>query len=390
MGIKNLKSILISRCSTAITQRKLSCYNGLVVGIDISIFLYKYLYNNNDLIGGLTRLILRLLRNNIYPVFVFDGKPPAEKSTVLEERKLRREYMYMKRDILEFIKENKQRSNNEALINKINDYILIRNNTFQLFPEKLELYLSDEFNIQEEIDKIDRKIINVRPEHIHDSKKLFDYFGISYIHAPCEAESLLAVLCKRGEIDCCITEDMDILANGCQLFLKNFSSDKNIVDEYCLNGILQNLDITFEQFVDLCILCGCDYTSKIYGIGHVNAYKLIKKYKNIEGIMQNIHTMPKFKVPDDFDYQSARNLFFHPFDYDDMKKYVVDMQMNEPQVEKLLEFVQRTKIHKKYVKEIEDSLMGYYLNIQSARNFDMTELPTVKNKRQTLLSSYYS
>ena len=43
MGIKNLKSILVNKCQTAIVQRKLSCYNGLVVGIDLSIFLYKYL-----------------------------------------------------------------------------------------------------------------------------------------------------------------------------------------------------------------------------------------------------------------------------------------------------------------------------------------------------------
>ena len=27
---------------------------------------------------------------------------------------------------------------------------------------------------------------------------------------------------KKKIIDCCITEDMDILANGCQIFLKNF------------------------------------------------------------------------------------------------------------------------------------------------------------------------
>ena len=59
-------------------------------------------------------------------------------------------------------------------------------------------------------------------------------------------------------------------------FLKNFSADKNYVDEYCLEGILENLEISYNQFVDLCILCGCDYTSKIYGIGYVNAYKLIK------------------------------------------------------------------------------------------------------------------
>ena len=37
MGIKNLKVILNSKCSLAINQRKLNCYNGMNIGIDISI-----------------------------------------------------------------------------------------------------------------------------------------------------------------------------------------------------------------------------------------------------------------------------------------------------------------------------------------------------------------
>ena len=40
--------------------------------------------------------------------------------------------------------------------------------------------------------------------------------------------------------------------------------------------------------MDFCILCGCDYTTKIVGIGPVNAYKLIKEHKNIENIIATI------------------------------------------------------------------------------------------------------
>jgi 5'-3' exonuclease len=38
------------------------------------------------------------------------------------------------------------------------------------------------------------------------------------------------------------------------------------------------LKLTNIEFVDLCILCGCDYTIKINKIGFVTAYKLINKY----------------------------------------------------------------------------------------------------------------
>ena len=383
MGIKNLKNILVSKCSSAIVQRKLNSYNSMIVGIDLSIFLYKYLYRNNDHIEGLTRLILRLLKNNIYPVFAFDGKPPKEKDEILQERKQKREFLFMKKEILELIRDNKD-DDKEDIYKKINDYIKDNNENFKMQNEKLDLYLSNNFNYDEEIDKINKKIITIKTHHIDNAKKLFDYFGVSYIHAPCEAESLLAVLCKKKIIDCCITEDMDILANGCQIFLKNFSADKNFVDEYCLEGILQNLDITYKQFIDLCILCGCDYTTKIYGIGHVNAYKLIKKYNNIEGILENIHNIQKFKVPDDFDYQCARNLFNNPFNYDEMKNYIVDLKMKEPKKEELLNFLGETKLHNKYIIDIESNLMNYYLNITAARNFEIED-----DKKQSKITNYF-
>lgn len=382
MGIKNLRNILISKCSNAIVQRKLNSYNGLIVGIDLSIFLYKYLYRNNDHIEGLTRLILRLLKNNIYPVFVFDGKPPKEKDETLQDRKQKREFLFMKKEILELIKENSHLPREEKL-DEINKYIKSNNQNFKIQDEKLELYLSNDFSYDEEIDKISKKIITVKTHHIDSSKELFNIFGVSYIHAPCEAESLLAVLCKRKYIDCCITEDMDILANGCQIFLKNFSADKNYVDEYCLEGILENLDITYEQFIDLCILCGCDYTSKIYGIGYVNAYKLIKKYDNIEGILENIKSVTKFKVPDDFDYISARKLFIEPFIFEDIKHYICSLKMEKPDINKLLDMLKDTKLHKKYITDIENNLMNYYLNITAARNFEKNE------KKQEKITNYF-
>ena len=389
MGIKNLKNILTNKCSNAIVQRKLNCYHGLIVGIDLSIYLYKYLYRNNDHIGGLTRLILRLLKNNVYPVFVFDGKPPKEKEDVLNERKTKREYLYMKKDIIELILENRKLSNEDLKI-KINLYIELNNPNFKIEDEKLNIYLEEDFNLKEELEKIGRKIIVVRQEHIDKAKELFNLFGVSYIHAPCEAESLLAVLCKKHIIDCCITEDMDILANGCQVFLKNFSSDKNYVDEYCLGGILQNLEISYEQFVDLCILCGCDYTSKIYGIGHINAYKLIKKYNNIEGILENIRNFPKFKVPDDFDYINARRLFFEPFNFEDIQEFIPELEMTEPKLEELIKCIEKVGIHQKYIKDINDNLMSYYLNIKQSCSFQNDQLKKMNKMKQKKITNYFS
>ena len=43
--------------------------------------------------------------------------------------------------------------------------------------------------------------------------------------------------------------------------------------------------MTYEQFIDFCILCGCDYTSKIPNVGPIKAYSYIKAHKNIENII---------------------------------------------------------------------------------------------------------
>lgn len=68
-----------------------------------------------------------------------------------------------------------------------------------------------------------------------------------------------------------------------------------------------------DEFIDLCILCGCDYTSTISGIGPVRAFKLIKETRSIEGVIEKIkeiNTNPKkkqkFYVPDNFQYEESR------------------------------------------------------------------------------------
>jgi flap endonuclease-1 len=361
MGIKNLRVILAQKCKLAINTRKLDSYRGMTIGIDLSIFLYKYLYNNNDPIEGLTRLILRLMKNQITPLFVFDGKPPSEKDDVLMDRKEKKALLYIKRDIINKVIEKDENILINDFKESINQYIESTNIPFKIDDiEMNELFNKDKEELQIEYDKINKKIIHVTNEHIVNSKKLFELFGIKYIHVDCEAESLLALLCKNGIIDGCISEDTDILANGGYLFLRNFNADKNTIDEYCLHGILDNLQMTHDQFIDMCILCGCDYTSKINGMGPITAYKLIKKYNNLENVFSN---NSKFIIPNNFDYVKARYLFNNPLPkeiYDNIDK---NFKMDKPNIEELKNFLNSSKLHNKYSIEIDNNLMNYYLNI---------------------------
>ena len=362
MGIKNLKVILIQKCSNAINTRKLDCYRGMTVGIDLSIFLYKYLYNNDDHIEGLTRLLLRLLKNQITPIFVFDGKPPKEKDDTLSQRKEKKEILLLKRDILDSVTDTDKVDYDVFKTNVLNVIAASNNTSYEMAEEEMrDLFEKSNEDVKRDSEKLTKKIIYVTQYHIDSSKRLFDLCGIKYIHEQCEAESLIAYMCKNNYIDACISEDTDILANGGYLFLRNFSADKNTVDEYCLQGILDGLQLDHDKFIDLCILCGCDYTGKIHGLGPINAHKLLLKYGSIEEIIKH---NTKYEIPANFDYQTARELFKNPISDELFANIDKNSCINQPQINELLDFLKETKLKDKYVTEIKNNLMNYYLNIK--------------------------
>jgi flap endonuclease-1 len=397
MGIKNLKVILTQKCALAINERKLSNYRGMTIGIDISIFLYKYLYNNDDHLEGLTRLVLRLLKNNITPVFIFDGKPPAEKSDTLKVRREKRDFLNIKKEIFNYYSNiDKSEFNNfEKFEENIKEYISENydSSDFKLnINDTKLLFEKSNTELKEEYDKIVKKIIYVKQSHIESAMKLFDLFGISYIQAPSEAETLMAVLCKDGFIDGCISEDTDILANGGTLFLRNFNASSSTIEEYCLQGILSCLNFTYDQFVDMCILCGCDYMPKINSLGPVNAYKFVNEYKNIETILEEFKKNPKYmnkyKIPENFDYVKARDLFKNPVLEEDYKNITENIhnkiKIRHPDLENLKTFLKDTKLNEKYIKEIDQNLMNYYLDIDNINNINKaSEANKINNQKIT-------
>ncbi|XP_071233292.1 probable flap endonuclease 1 homolog isoform X2 [Salvelinus alpinus] len=71
--------------------------------------------------------------------------------------------------------------------------------------------------------------------------------------------------------------------------LSNYSSPHSEVIGYSLPKLLDILKITHEEFVDLCILLGCDYCDKIAGLGPKRALTLIQQHRTIENVVLNIN-----------------------------------------------------------------------------------------------------
>ena len=47
------------------------------------------------------------------------------------------------------------------------------------------------------------------------------------------------------------------------------------IKEFHVASVLEGMEIDQDQFVDLCILLGCDYVDKIKGIGPKKAIELV-------------------------------------------------------------------------------------------------------------------
>ncbi len=110
MGIKNLKLLIKKYAHDAISEKYFHEFNGEVIAIDISIYLYQFTYRYGDPLEGFVNQTMRFIKNGVTPLYIFDGPPPAEKKNILDERYERKQEMKKKHkdltEILEVMKKN--------------------------------------------------------------------------------------------------------------------------------------------------------------------------------------------------------------------------------------------------------------------------------------------
>jgi flap endonuclease-1 len=256
MGIKNLNTLIESNSQNGICKRHLSSFAGKVLAIDTNVYLYKYLYGKSNHIDGMFFMINKFKKFGITPIFVLDGKPPEEKLDTIKNRRLIKDRLEERLSLL-----------------KIEIKGLANDGDIQ--------------EIQKEIDMIEKKIIYVNRNVIEKTKTLFDLMGVVYIEADCEAEHYCSKLCNSDIVDGVVSEDMDTIACGSKLVIRNFTNRDDNVETYYFNDILYDFELSNASFIDLCILLGNDYNHRPRGLCPDDVYKIIKEYKSIESIIEN-------------------------------------------------------------------------------------------------------
>ncbi len=315
-------ALLREKAPNSIKQVQLKSLTGYKLACDASMAIYQFLISTqgfNKGYGGLVELTdkdgnltghlqglfsrsIMMMENGIKPIWVFDGKAPELKQELLNERK-------MKKEIAE---------------------------------EKLAK--AEEEQDEEAVLKFAGQTVRVTKQMTDDAKKLIKLLGLPCIESPAEAEAQCTYLVKDGIAYGVASEDMDCLTFGADKLVRGFNSKDEPVTIISLKEVLKELDVTMDQFIDICILCGCDYTTSISNIGPTKAYNYIKEHKDIEGVLEfvdydNVNNNKKKKFEYDinnFKFKEARKEFTSP---NILRKEDLALTFGKPNEEEIKKFL---------------------------------------------------
>jgi 5'-3' exonuclease len=260
----------------AIIEKQYKDLKHTVLGVDVYSYLYPSQYNaaakgKGSHIRNFMDMILNFNEVNIRLVFVFDGKTYSEdKKATIDSRIERRNDVNTR--IMEIM--GTTISGSTELKGLVDQFIRDQQGTVES---------------RDELRRLIKRQINITSKEIEDLVTLFDMTGAPYFQAKGEADFLLASMYEDKLISGVVSEDKDMLTHGVGRLISGLI-DANCrragtVMEYNLDTILEESKLTMPQFIDFCILSGCDYGAKISGVAAGKGLQFIKKYGDINGII---------------------------------------------------------------------------------------------------------
>lgn len=315
MGIKHLNRFISTQCnSAAIVKTHLSEFAGKRIAVDASIYMYRFM-SENRFIEEFYLMISVFRHYNIIPVFVFDGKAPAEKKELIEERRAK-----------------KQSAEKEYL-------------DLAAKLELTEITNDDRSKIEIEMTKLKKQFVRIRDSDIQAIQTLLTASGISWVEAQGEADILCAQLMYRKRVYACMSEDMDMFVYGCSRVLRHLSLINHTVLLYDLHEILTQMQMNLMEFKDVLILSGTDYNKT----DETNLFESVKWfYKYKKTTMLSMDGIPSFyewlntntKYIKDYEQLiNSHKLFNIQYELDAKFVDTIAIENGEPLQEKLTEIL---------------------------------------------------
>ena len=255
MGIKQLNYFLMGNCTPkSIYKTGLKTFTNRTVVIDTSIYLYKFA-EKNAVAENIYLMISVFRQYNIVPVFIFDGKPPAEKKALLIKRKIEKDTAEAKYNDLKSAVES-----GDTVVNAVT-----------------------------EMEKLKKQFVRVTETDIAKSKEIMSAMGVTYIESKGESDHLCAFLVKHGFAWACLSDDMDMFLYGCPRVIRHLSLLNHDGVYYDTEQILRDLDMTQDVFNDIAILSGTDYNlnSQKSLSETLRLYKRFREWSNANSYVRN-------------------------------------------------------------------------------------------------------
>ena len=285
MGIKNFNKFLRDKSEDLFTKIHLSEYAYKKVAIDISLYLFKFkAVCGDNWLNAFVNLVCSLRRNEIHCVFIYDGQAPPEKEA--EKAKRKEEKEKLKKQVYE-LEQALDVYHQTGVVEQILQDLYKRRRS-PTNKRLLGTTQSIDMNwVEQKIEQKRTQIIDISTHDFQYTKDLFNILEVPYYTAPSEAEKFCSKLCIDGVVDAVLSEDTDIIAYGAPVFLSKIDTQQDCCVQLLNTEILENLSLSQQQLLDLCIMCGTDYNDNIFRIGGHKAYNLIVQHKDIDGITEN-------------------------------------------------------------------------------------------------------
>ena len=195
-------------------------------------------------LSGILYRTSSIVDKGIKPIYVFDGESHEHKAKTLEQRRA------IKEEAMEKWEEAKAAGNIDEA------------RKFAIRTSRMSPYI------------------------LESSKQLLEYMGIPYVQAIGEGEAQGAYMVEQGDAWAVASQDYDCLLFGAPRIVRNLTLSGGLSNlEYLeLEKVLNEIDLTREQLIDVALMVGTDFNEGIHGIGAKTGLKLIRN-NSLEDIL---------------------------------------------------------------------------------------------------------
>jgi len=274
MGIKGLNSFIDKKYPNSLKSGNIKELKGKKIAIDTNYLMNIHMsHAQNEVLDAIDdpltenidsfvrrriaikmiieEFVIPILRYGIYPIFVFDGEKRKLKVETVEKRK--------KKTTNSYEKLKKEREYSKSLTDPI-----------------------DIITSRDKAKKIMRYCYHVSETDMIHLYNIFQELGLNPLKAAYDGEKLCCSLTIEGQAEAVYSKDSDCLPLGSPKTIKSLITRGGYMKYYCIETILEELDMSFSMFRAFCIMCGTDFNDNMTRVGPATAYKLIKKHRRIK------------------------------------------------------------------------------------------------------------